>query len=1471
MKKLLFFVVVIFIGISSTVNAQQLKSFTHDNEKYITELQGFFAQGDSKAAKKLIEETFLPIWNSGHYNPQQKERVYTMSDLMLKKRKKAVDFENYLYTLMSFAHSMKSASDFDSFHDGMEQTIKKLSRKGFTSYLVVCRGLFEDYILYESRAVKWVAKFDMYKIQFDSLPKIVFGNLDLKAFSKRDSSIIHNTKGVYYPTLTKWVGKGGTITWERAGFDPSKTYAELGNYVVNATKSSYAIDSVTFHHPAYLDRPHIGMLTEKILANVKEDKASYPRFDSYDKRILIEDMYKDVDYSGGFSQHGIKFIGSGNADQNAKLIFKKMNHITKKNENFLEARSKSFVIRPDKILSKKTEIAMYYEEDSIYHPGLKLNYNVENHEVTLSKEREGSGRSPFFDSYHKVDMHVDEISWKMAEDWMELQNTTGGAESSAMFESESYYDEFRYDRLMGTSEVHPLWKIQNYAREIGMNDLTVAQVARLFRADISETKIFLINLSNSGFMTYNYDKEMVVLKPRLEHYVLSRSKKTDYDILQFESTIEGLPNAKINLLNWDMDLNGVGRVFLSDSQNVVVFPYEQQLTLKNNRDFQFDGKVVGGRLDFFGHDFYFSYDDFKIQLNAIDSLRLKVPDGKANENGRQKLRVVKTVLRDLTGELLVDRRDNKSGLVEHSRYPVFNSTDDSFVYYNKRSIQDGVYRKEDFYMHLTPFSVDSLDTFTKEGLEFAGTFVSAGIFPDFEETLRLQPDFSLGFVRKTPQEGYAMYGGKGNYNATIKLSHEGLRGDGNLEYITSVSKSDDFLFYPDSVNGVAQDFNIAKQKTPVPYPPVTGVDVAVHWEPKLDHFYSYKIKNAFDFYEGEVAHHGGLDLSPAGLDGFGNMDFANSYMNSNRYNFKYRDFHADTADFKLKGASESSFAFKTRNVQMDINLDERVGMFKSNTGGDFVDFPVNQYICYIDEFKWNIDAKNIDVVSDAEGSRYVSTHLKQDSLDWRSPLASFDLDNFIISAKEVHHIDVADATIYPDSGNVTIRESAKMDPLEDSKIVANRITKFHTFYESTVNVLGKWNYNARGKYDYEDVTGAKQLIEFARIGVDSAEQTFGEGTITEEAAFTLSPNFDYKGKARLFASQEFLTYEGSTRIKHDCPGITRDWLAFDYEIDPNNIYIPIPAEPKDATGKPMSSGVVISKDSTKVYPTFLSKKLKPNDIDIVAAEGYLHFDNESQEYRISNKEKLQGAVVGGNYVSLSNECIARGQGKLNMGMDFGQVELTPLGIVEHNMNNDSTKFNLFLGVDFFFNDECLRIMSARLIEHFPPLDAVFYGTEYEKALIEMVGKEKTTKLIQELNLYGSFKKLPKELLKTLFLSDVELTWNPSTGSYRYKGFIGISSIDKYQVNKMVFGLVELKKKRNGDELSIYFEPSDDSWFFFNYKRGMLGAISSHDDFNAQIRDTKDDKRTKKAEKGKPKITYVLSTAIQRRNFVRSFE
>jgi len=87
----------------------------------------------------------------------------------------------------------------------------------------------------------------------------------------------------------------------------------------------------------------------------------------------------------------------------------------------------------------------------------------------------------------------------------------------------------------------------------------------------------------------------------------------------------------------------------------------------------------------------------------------------------------------------------------------------------------------------------------------------------------------------------------------------------------------------------------------------------------------------------------------------------------------------------------------------------------------------------------------------------------------------------------------------------------------------------------------------------------------------------------------------------------------------------------------------------------------------------------------------------------------------------------------------------------------------------------------------------------------------------------------------------------------------------------MFGMVELKKKRGGDVFTVYLEPSDNVWFFFNYQRGILGAVAGTDDFNNEIRNAKDDKRTKKGEKGAPNFTYVLSTEIQKRNFVRSFE
>lgn len=1473
-KTLIFsFISVLFTQLAS---AQTPKQFTHDKVKFLAEMQAFLESSNEKETKDFFK-IFTPVWESTSISDAQRERIYTFCETLLKKRKKASDFNLYLQAIMNFVKYQQPVGNFDPWMLSLEKTIEKEARGGFSKYLEISAGLFKDNTLYESRAVRWAADNNNYVFSFDSIPVISFSALTLACHTKGDSSVILSTKGKYYPTEEIFKGENGRVTWQRAGLEPGKCYAEFDNFKIDVTKSQYNIDSVTFHNPDYFKDPLFGLLTDKVKANLDEDNATYPRFDSYLVNLQIKDLQKNVDYEGGFSMHGAKFIGSGNKANDAILTFRWTNPDTKIEYKLIKARAKNFVIKKDRISTEKASITLYWDKDSLFHPGLELKFNIEDRELALIRNEKGMGKTPFFDTYHKVDLYVEGVYWKIDDPVIGMRMISGGAESKALFESANFWDDFRYTKIQGLDDINPLIKIKKYSEIRGTKILNASDIAGYFKISDSEMRGTLMRLSTMGFLIYNVETDVVTIKDRLYDYINAKSRKTDYDVIQFNSVISKYDNASINLLNFDVKIRGVAQIFLSDSQNVFIFPREQEVILQKNRDFTFDGKVVSGRFDIFGKEFAFNYDEFKIDMKKVDSLRMKVPEGEPDEFGKVKLVPVRTVLQDLEGEVLIDHPNNKSGLEDFPKYPVFNSKRESFVYYDKKSIQRGAYDKERFYFRLEPFTVDSLDNFTKEGLAFDGEFMSAGIFPDMKETLKLQPDFSLGFVKETPSEGYPVYGGKGQYSATISLSNQGLKGDGTLDYLTSTSTSKEFIFYPDSMNAVAQDFVLREQAGGVQYPPASGKDVAIHWEPKKEHFYVSKINSPIDMYASQSVLHGSLDLTPTGLTGNGKMEFVQSELESEKFVYQFEDFRADTSNFKLKGSDAASLAFSTDNVNAHINFKERWGEFKSNGQGSFVDFPENQYICYIDQFKWYMDKEDIEITTGSDpkslemgGSKFISVHPAQDSLQFIAPSAHFSLKDYTLAAQDVKKIDVADAEIYPDGGDVLILKHARMQTLESAKIMANRTTKYHNFYDATIDITSRKSYKGKATYDYVDVAGQKRAIKLDPLTVDSAFQTYGRGDVAEEENFTLSPNFKYKGTVELYASKPNLRYTGSTRIVQNCEGIGSSWLKFDAEIDPKEIFIPIEKNPRDAAGKAVSTGIALQKDSTRIYPTFLSPKINTGDIDIVTAEGYLFYDNATKEYRISNKEKLRGATVPGNYISLSESCIATGQGKLDLGIKLGQVELTPVGYVYHNMNNDSTKFDLYLGVNFFFNDESMRIMTERLATFFPPLDAVYYGNNFEKALYEIMGKEKGDKKLAEMNLYGSFKKFPEELGMSLFLTDVKLEWNTNTSSYRYKGYFGVGSANKVELNKMMYGMIELTKKRSGDKLAIYLEPGEDTWYYFEYSKGLLGAISSDPNFNNPIKDAKPESRMAKTKEGELPYQYNLSSEIKKRNFVKSF-
>jgi hypothetical protein len=505
---------------------------------------------------------------------------------------------------------------------------------------------------------------------------------------------------------------------------------------------------------------------------------------------------------------------------------------------------------------------------------------------------------------------------------------------------------------------------------------------------------------------------------------------------------------------------------------------------------------------------------------------------------------------------------------------------------------------------------------------------------------------------------------------------------------------------------------------------------------------------------------------------------------------------------------------------------------------------------------------------DLIGAKFVSTKADQDSLTFVAPKANYTLFDRTIRTEGVKLIRVADATIYPDKEKVNVERNAVITTLKNARVNANNDTKYHDIFEGSIEILGRKRYKGTGVYEYEDEIGKVQKITLGKIDIDSAGHTYGLATIEEKQEFTLGTPFEFKGTAKLYAPDPHLEFDGAARIVHQCEKVGRSWLKFKAPIDPKNIMIPVDSFPTSIEGDKLSAGLVLIKDSTHVYPVFMSKKQKAADQEILVSRGFLRFDKGKQEYQLSTKEKLKDLDLPGDYVSmLSASCDMYGEGEMQTGLELGQVNMRMIGDVNHSIVKDETVFNVMIALDFFFNDDCLKILTEAINGSSGLQAAEVGGTSYKKNLITLVGKEPAEKMMKELTTTGSSKKLPDEIVKTIVFSKVQLKWNTESRSYVSEGWLHISNIGKTSINKVVKGKIELVKKRGGDMLNFYLEPDDSNWFFFNYQRNIMTALSAKDDFNNIIKEIDSGKRQMKTESGQPPYQYMIGIEKRKRDFI----
>ena len=1302
--------------------------------------------------------------------------------------------------------------------DGWHKSIISINEnrkwcKKLTAYLVLSKDLFSENIIANSKSSVWQFVEGNISIGVDSIPFVQVDNGTLVCYAKGDSASIRNTSGRFLPTTGQWYGQGGQVHWEGTTFNDSTQFAVLNNYKIKLNGSTFKCGSVEFYTELF-KKPLTGDLTFKVQRTNTPEEKIYPRFESASKRLFLEDFFPNMDFEGGIVVRGSRLDGTGVNEEKGLL------KIYNSDTLFIKCSINEIMFRKDGFGSIHSELAIYLGNDSIYHPDLSVRYDRPSNKLMFIRTEEGIGMQAFEDSYHKIEFHVEAITWNVGSPNLYLGSLLLSGRGVGIFRSVANFDKRSYDSMMGIASIHPLSELWHFMKNKASNKFYVSEYAYHLRLSEPTVKLMLIDLALQGYVSYDAEDGWCEWLPKSDNHLKCNKGRADYDVIAFRSEVGNGANAVLGLNSKVLDIGGISPFKVSEAQDVVIFPEEGKIKMSKDRDFTFAGNVKAGKFEFNGSNFEFDYSAFQINLNAIEKMHIRAEiDGEFNPSGRPKTRLIRNTIDGLTGTLQIDDSSNRSGWRSHlyPHYPVLTSTGPSFVYYDNYAIQKGAYHRNRFRYALDPFEIDSLDNFVKDNVRFSGELLAGGIIPDLEVDLRLMDDFSLGLEASSPPEGFPLYRGLGTITADMKLNMNGLHGTGVIDYLSSHISGDDMVLVPDSAFGITTSYLNEAIWDHVPSVEASVTEFALHSDMEmLDVRYDQEKLKCF----GEDADlMGAIHLNPQGMTADGEFEFEDARLSSNLFNMKERGIRADTANFEIIGHDLNALAFKTTNVHAEIDFDERIGDFVSHSGSTQIELPAIRYLCTMDKFRWYMDLDQIQLdntLADAENENFISIHPDQDSLSFASNSALYKVGAAVVECHDVPLINVADAEVIPDTGYVVIKRDAQMSPLYDAQVYTNRETRYHRLFKATININGRNDYRGSAQYLYKDVNEVEWPIYFDLIEVDSAKTTVALAKVPISQEFYLDPFFEFTGNVTLKGEREHLEFDGETRLAINCPDFNREWIEFTTVIDPANIKIPINELIVEKGKAHLDAGIMLSDDSPfEAYSLFFTKKPDRGDYSIFKPEGYLRFDKTKTRYVVSTDAKFENPKSSGSLTELPESgCGVYSSGSSNLPFDFNLIEHEFIGDA---WVTESKKIELrgTLPLNLFINEKLVDYLAVQFknASSAQPVDVSY---NYEYGITEMAGEEIAIDAIKALIKDGYFKKMPKEIKRTIVLTDLNFYYDKFEDSFISDARIGIATVDDKSIFRSIPGRVEMQRNRGRDVLRIYFHISDHHWYYFEY-------------------------------------------------------
>ncbi len=1331
-------------------------------------------------------------------------------------------------------------------------------------------------------------------------PLLVFDKVTFNFATSYDSAFLRDTKGTLSLIDNTFVGEGGRFDWSTTGLSSDSVYFDFAAYNFDVTKAEVKAEQGKLTYKGKAPGQVDGIFEFKSVNHRTPETATYPRFMSFNSDVDIVGLGgDDLKYTGGFALNGRKVYSSSVNGNPARLTL--LGDVDKK----FEARSRLFEFQDSIISSTHAMVKIYQQNDSIYHPATQFYFDFSKRELILQKENGQLKNAPYSASYYKIDFNADKLKWNVDSAALDIFSFGGRSQSPMILESVDFYDPEDFRILGGYGfDFHPLALVANYAINNGVREFYVDDLAMATRQRPDGVRLAMNFLAQKGMIDYNTALGYVRVKDKAIHFFDSKRGNADYDNLKIHSIVDGPANATVDFAEGTMTVRGVEEFKVSDSLNVVIQPDSSVITLLQNRDIKFNGNINAGNFEINGKDFTLKYDSFFINLNHIDSIRFYVTE--TNARGQSIRRRVNNAMvgtdstaaaaagmsntSKTSGTLFISRPDNKSGKEKIPNYPRLDATAGGVIYFNRREVLDGAYDRSVFFV-VPPFKLDSLNDADPGSINFDGTFVSSGMFPNFKEKLHTMPDKSLGFIHAIPNAGYQLFQGEGKIVGAMSLDNAGIRATGRIDYLAASVESKDFVFYPDSVVGRGDVGQLVeKQFGSVWYPQVSLTEYKLNWLPKQDKFNLINLRDPFNLYESTAQLDGQLTVSKTGVAGNGKLITRGSEAVSEQLSFSAKDFGARHADFQVKTTNPDKPALAGDDVRLKFNLERNYADISPEISGEAaLEFPYAQFKTSIPDARWDLNTQKI-VMTKApdvpiENSYFYTTREELDSLNFNAERAEYDIQTQQLKVSGIPFIVVADAKITPENNEVLILENAKIGQLKNTTIVLDTLNGFHRLTEGVVDIVSRKEFSGYATYQYVNAvndTFAIKMTDFhlepinedtksKKHSVDliATQQTVANGAVPEIDKLILAPRIFYKGDMVMYATRPALQLVGSVKLDLRKIKNYNTWLQYEQSGDEKEVFIPFDNALTDE-GRKAEAGLHFAEDNS-LYITFVFDKKNPDDDDFFLPSGSLFFDKETEEFKIEDRLKATGEKLTGKVFAYNEDKQeVRFEGSVNFFNEGGKdFKITSSALGSGNLETNDIRMNTFMMLDMNVPPQALQLMALDLqdvIKNEGAEEGLGDQTELLYKIADIVGERAVKDFEQRsLQAYTPLVSIP-QLVRPLVFSNFNLKRSQEFKAFYSEGKLGVSSILRTDINAAFEGFMELKKNEDGSPVfHVFFKASEGSWYYFGLEDNRLLVHSSNDEFNDVI-----SKRTNASKAKIGELVFIPGSDEETLTFINRF-